>query len=689
MNTIRSLKRPRFTAPPFGSRESDWRSLSASEIKALRDGNNQADDWANLKVREGFNPERVENCRFFGTVRISALSPSYLEYHDLCLPVGLRNCTIISCDLGDNVAIENVSYMSHMVVSEMCLVFNVNELIGTDHAKFGNVLDGEDEAQRIWLEIANENGGRRVLSFDGMLPADAWLWSKFRDDRELQERFVQLTDRIGDKHRGCYGVIGERSVIKNCRILKDLRIGENAYINGVNKLKNLTINSDSRRPTQLGEGIELINGIIGFGCQVYGGVKADRFILNDHSNLKYGARLINSLLGPNSTVSGSEVLNTLIFASHEQHHASSFLCASVFKGQSNMAAAAIIGSNHNSRAPDGEIVAERGFWPALSVSLKHNSRFSAFCLIAKGAYPHELDIPLPFTLIANDESAGELLMTPGYWFRCNMYALFRNAAKSVSRDKRQKKALDIEYDWLAPDTVDQMRKACHILESWADDMGLEGKAVFETEEDPKLHAGPSYPVEAGNRPVRVLCAGRAWKDYRRFIKFYAVRTILIHQKGKMREKELQETGWNDSWENIGGQLMALSDLNRLKNRIKSKEITSWKEVHRQYQQIAANTVAKRLSHARFVLGEISDVEPPVKLCRQDITEAQNTAEFILTAIIESRRKDYENHFRNITFENAAERDAVVGPLDENEILKEAKRARRSFQKMSEEALKNL
>ena len=45
-------------------------------------------------------------------------------------------------------------------------------------------------------------------------------------------------------------------------------------------------------------------------------------------------------------------------------------------GQSNIAAGATIGSNHNSRSADGEIIAGRGFWPGLCVSLKHNSKFS-------------------------------------------------------------------------------------------------------------------------------------------------------------------------------------------------------------------------------------------------------------------------------------------------------------------------
>ncbi len=73
-----------------------------------------------------------------------------------------------------------------------------------------------------------------------------------------------------------------------------MMIGSDAYIKGANKLKNLTINSSAEAPTQIGEGCEMVNGIIGFGCKAFYGVKAVRFILASHSQLKYGARLINS-----------------------------------------------------------------------------------------------------------------------------------------------------------------------------------------------------------------------------------------------------------------------------------------------------------------------------------------------------------------------------------------------------------
>jgi carbonic anhydrase/acetyltransferase-like protein (isoleucine patch superfamily) len=311
------------------------------------------------------------------------------------------------------------------------MVVNTNELATTSVSKFGNGIlkHGEAEDIRIWMELCNENGGRKVIPFNGMLPGDAYLWSKYRDDEKMLDKFKIFTEKQFDVQRGYYGKIGDRTVIKNCKIIKDVWIGSDAYLKGANKIKNVTMNSSPEAVSQIGEGCELVNGIIGFGCRIFYGVKAVRFFMASHSQLKYGARLINSYLGNNSTISCCEVLNTLIFPSHEQHHNNSFLCAAVVMGQSNIAAGATIGSNHNSRSPDGELIAGRGFWPGLCVSLKHNSRFASFTILAKGDYPSELDIPLPFSLVSNDVSNDELHVMPGYWFIYNLYALTRNEWK--------------------------------------------------------------------------------------------------------------------------------------------------------------------------------------------------------------------------------------------------------------------
>ena len=79
----------------------------------------------------------------------------------------------------------------------------------TNHAKFGNGIlkKGEPEDHRIWIGVANENEGRKILPFESMIPADAYLWSHYRDDPELLKRFVELTE-FGVSHElDTYGIV--------------------------------------------------------------------------------------------------------------------------------------------------------------------------------------------------------------------------------------------------------------------------------------------------------------------------------------------------------------------------------------------------------------------------------------------------------------------------------------------------
>ena len=515
-----------------------YRQLTAYEIEVLVRNRNQSDDWNKLLVSDAFNPELVKNCKFFGLVRIGKLESYCMEFNNLRMPVGLYNSTIISCDFGDNVVVDNVNYMAHYIIGNEVMLVNINELATSSHSKFGNGIlkTGEEEKVRIWLEVCNENGGRRILPFDGMLPGDAYLWSRHRGDAPLQQKFIDFTATRYDNQRGYYGMVGDRTVIKNSRIVKDTLIGEDAYIKGANKIKNVTIHSTADARTQIGEGCEIVNGIIGVGCRIFYGVKAVRFVMASHSQLKYGARLINSYLGNNATISCCEVLNSLIFPAHEQHHNNSFLCAALVMGQSNMAAGATIGSNHNSRSADGELVAGRGFWPGLCVSLKHNSTFASFIILAKGDYPAELNIQLPFSLVSNDVANDRLLILPAYWFQYNMYALARNSWKYVDRDQRTDKTQHIEFDYLAPDTANEIFAAIALLEKSTGSAFYKktGKSVTETVARKKgkflLLAGDETMAdlqveldgaENSHRAVVVIKAAMAYRWYLNLLDHYA------------------------------------------------------------------------------------------------------------------------------------------------------------------------
>ena len=97
-------------------------------------------------------------------------------------------------------------------------------------------------------------------------------------------------------------MIGNRTAILNARTLLDVRIGPEAVITGANRLENLTVLSDEKEPTRIGEGSDLSHGIVGWGCQVGQGVKASHFVLGSRAKLHQGARLTHTWLGDSSTV---------------------------------------------------------------------------------------------------------------------------------------------------------------------------------------------------------------------------------------------------------------------------------------------------------------------------------------------------------------------------------------------------
>lgn len=646
---------------------SHYKPLNEKQIEELIKNQNASDDWSKVLVSKNFNPKLIKNCKFFGLVRIGQLKPMYHEFHNLRMPVGLYNSTIISCDIGDNVCIDNINYMSHYIIENDVMLVNINELATTDKAKFGNGIlkQGEtDEKQRMVIEVCNENGGRKIIPYNGMLAGDAFMWSKYRDDEKLLQRFKELTEKKFDKQRGYYGKIGARTVIKNCRIIKDTWIGTDAYIKGANKLKNLTINSDAERNSQIGEGCELVNGIVGFGCRIFYGVKAVRFITASHSQLKYGARLINSYLGNNSTISCCEVLNSMIFPAHEQHHNNSFLCASLVMGQSNIAAGATIGSNHNSRGADGEIVAGRGFWPGLCVSLKHNSKFASFTIIAKGDYPSELNIPIPFSLINNDVSKDRLLIMPAYWFMYNMYALSRNAWKYEDRDNRIEKIQYIEFDYLAPDTINEMFDALSLMEKLQ--VNEKGEAEINGWEN-------------SNRKTIITKVPKSIDVYKQMIKVYACTEMLKHiQENKLSDfeslkKTLKANSSRSRWINVGGQLIQENDLNTLKKNIKSGKIRSWDEVHLFYQKQGKLYEYNKLQHAYSSLLELLNIgtkQFTPQLFGQLLNEMLLTKEWMTKGIYESRAKDYTNPYRKMVYDNNEEMLKVIGKLEDNSFIQQ-------------------
>ena len=683
------LRNTQVTVPKGG-----WRHLNSGEIETLVKNDNTAISWDNIYVTDEFDPVMVKNNRFYGLVRIGRVTSDGLQYHDLRLPCGIFNSSIHSCDIGDDCAIHNVHYLSHYIIGDRCMLFNIQEMSCTDHAKFGNgiIKEGEEEKVRVALEVMNETGCRKIVPFDGMIAADAYLWAKYIDDAQLQNRLLTITQNSFDNRRGFYGTVGAGTVIKNSLILKDAKIGSCCYIKGASKLKNITINSSDREPSQIGENVVLVNGIVGYGCRVFYSCIAVKFVMGSHSNLKYGARLIDSFLGDNSTISCCEVLNNLLFPAHEQHHNNSFLIASVVKGQSNMAAGATVGSNHNSRTNDNEIEAGRGFWPGLCSSVKHSSKFASFTMLAKADYPSEIINPFPFALLSNDTANDELRVMPAFMWMYNMFALARNNWKYANRDSRVNKVQNIEFDSLAPDSMEEAVTARGLLEEWTakawfgaqgrDAGGMNLKELRAAGR--KLLEGDRSTVDAldvfgenmehSHRRVRILKVYNSYHAYGDMISYYAAKNVLCYLEdnpqvsfGKLSDmmKDERVTGWI----NLGGQLMPEAQCDNIRSDIRCGELDSWKEIHRRYDEIWKSYAEDKLRHSLMCWYEVAGIRPETsEEWSRFLDKGMEIQQFICDQVLASRSKDYENGFRRSTFRNDDERIAAWGKLEDNEFI---------------------
>jgi len=369
-----------------------------------------------------------------------------------------------------------------------------------------------------------------------------------------------------------------------------------------------------------------------------------------------------------------------------------------------MAAGATIGSNHNSRGADGELIAARGFWPGLCVSLKHNSKFASFTLIAKSDYSFELNIPIPFSLVSNDVSNDKLVIMPAYWFMHNMYALARNAVKYRDRDKRDERIQLLEYDYLAPDSVNEIFEALQLLKKFTGaaygklnkkkysdkEILAVGEKLLEAKDDQlsKLEI-LAEGFENSRRKTELVKVLPAYGIFKELITYYGISQLINFAEREkidsweMFSKTLPFEAKRNAWENVGSQLFPKASVDTLVKQIHSDKINSWDEVHEFYKKNGELYNEQKLQHAFASLLEINKLTPKrfdKKVFKALLDQAGATREWMTKAIYDSRAKDYHNDFRKMVYTSQKQMDKVLGKLDDNSFINQQKEEFQRFRK---------
>ena len=587
--------------------DKEYRNLTVAEIEALERAGNHAYDWQQVLVADPFCTECVRGNTFDGSVHIGALEEGW----HLDMREGIYRSMLKDCTIGDHPAIHDVRRLEGYTVGDHVTLQNIGELTAARRSERS-------------LFPMNENGKRSIKACPEMTVGDAYLWARYRGRATFMERLDGF-----------------------CRPSEEepCRIGDCCEVRNTNIIRNVDILSRGGGDSTCIDGcVALEDGVVGYGCKVGFGVIAERFLLGENVHLENGLRLNDSVVGDNSTLARCEVGSSIVFPAHEQHHNNSFLIAGLVMGQSNIAAGATVGSNHNSRSADGELAAGRGFWPGLCCSFKHSSRFASYCLVAKGDYPHELDIKLPFALVNNNVAENQLEVMPAYWWMYNMYALDRTGRKFVKRDMRNVKTQHIEFDPLAPDTVEEIMRGIDLLKGW-----------LTASHDSEVRADE---MEAGRRKVVVLKAQEGLKAYEDMALYYAMKQLTAHFGDALPSAQ---PAAEREWVNIGGQLVAKSDIEQLISLVEKGSIGCWEALHDRMDVLWSHFYpGQRTAHAYDVLCRLAGTKSiDAQLWQQCLTRFTQLEEYVARQVVASRQKDMENSFRQMTCWEGDERRAVL------------------------------
>ncbi len=654
-----------------GIRFKSSRHINKEEIAVLEKNNCTAEDWSLIFVTDPFDSALIQRTFFKGVVRIGCLEKGVICDNDREYNCGISDSFIVSSDIGDYCAIHNNRYISAVITGNYVILSDNNEIYTTEDAKFGNCIlkEGEDKSSLRKINLVNEKGGRSVSVFNGITGAEIYLWIKQHSDMDFISKLESFTCSSFDNSKGYYSFFDDHTVIKGTSLVRNTMTGRCCRIERASCIDDITINSSALNPTLISDNVIAKRGIAGEGCKITNSSIAEDFIIDPGSSLDMGARFIHSFLGSCSNISCCEIISSFIYPCHQQHHNNSFLIASLVMGQSNIAAGATLGSNHNGRMNDCEMWAGRGFWPGLCSSVKFNSRFASYCLLTKSDFPYELNIKMPFALVNNNIYENCLEILPAYWWLYNMYALFRNYFKFRDRSAKLGSMKGVELDFMAPDTAEEILSAVSFIEK-------KQKINKQKKKKDSYIKISAESIENSKREVRILYPDKAKAAYMEMLVFYCSTVIfefiekspgnlqLLLKSNCPHEREKE-------WINACGRLLPAKVIMEAEKAVMGKlekAIESWEEMHDYFNEQFELYESQKLFHAVSVAMMLYKEEKPSKKLFDKLkTDYEKLLKKIEKEIINSRSKDYNDPIRKTFFSNPDDMENVLGALEKDPL----------------------
>lgn len=433
---------------------SAYRPLTSQEIAKLTGQGCNCPDWSKVQVVEGFNAERVRTTHFSGEVKLGVFEKDVSFFGGVRKNAGISNATIHNCIIGNNVYIDQVrSYIANYVIEDDVLIENVDLLAVDGKSSFGNDTE---------IAVVNEAGGREIPIYDHLSAQMAYVIAFYRHQSKVIEVLRKMIADYTASVTSSTGLVAKGAKLINCRIIKDVKIGPAAVIEGVTRLENGSINSCVEDPVYMGPGVLAEDFIVCSGSKITDGTIIGKCFVGQGTVLAKQYSAENSVFFANCGGFHGEACAIFAGPYTVTHHKSTLLIAGLFSFLN--AGSGTNQSNHMYKlGPVHQGVVERGSKTASDSYMLWPAKVGPFTVVMGRHYRNSDTSDLPFSYLIEHED--ESVLVPGVNLRS--VGTVRDARKWPSRDKRKDpRKLDfINYKLLSPYTIQRMLNGCSVLEN--------------------------------------------------------------------------------------------------------------------------------------------------------------------------------------------------------------------------------
>ena len=487
-----------------------YRNMTPAETAAVEALGSSAEAWPQVRVSDDFTPSQLVQSHLEGTVEIGS---------------GAR---IVR------------SRIRNYRIGEGALVEGVTALECRRRSTFGN---------GVGVATMNECGGRTVKIFDGLTAQTAYLMAVYRHRPKTMAALEAMVDAYAEANASEMGSVGAKSRIVGAKFIREVRIGDNAVVDGASLLENGTVGDSAH----IGVDVKAYDFIAAQGAHIDNGSIVERCFVGESCRLDKAFTAAESLFFANSHCENGEAASIFAGPYTVSHHKSSLLIAGMFSFFN-----AGSGSNQSNHLFKSGAVHQavhlRGCKFASGAYIMSPALEGAFTMImGHHSFHHDTSV-FPYSYLIEKE--GRTVLMPGA--NLTSYGAVRDIEKWPARDRRTHKRDVINFEEYNPYITEAMLKAVDTLHTLAG-------------EDPDA---PSYVYRKA--VIRAAALKRGIGLYNKFI-VAALGAML--DRGESTERYDGSGRWLD----IAGQYITKRAVEAILDAVDCGELTTPGEVDNRFR----------------------------------------------------------------------------------------------------------